>query len=86
MSRNKDIKLLHEMTGLSYRKCRSLMKANGWHLWKALPIDTIIKQFPEALANSFKVVSDTLTYITETMQKLIEEFNRTITEGESYDN
>lgn len=78
MSRNKDIKLLHDMTGLSYKECRALMKANNWDLCKALPIDDIIKQLPEALANCFKVLSDTLTYIAETTQKLIEDFNKAL--------
>ena len=36
MSRNKDIKYLHDVTGWSYKLCRQKMKDNNWDLWQAL--------------------------------------------------
>ena len=36
MSRNKDIQLLHEVTGKPYSVCRAQMKAVNWDLGKAL--------------------------------------------------
>lgn len=35
MSRNKDIKALHQWTGKPYKECRAIMKANDWDLLKA---------------------------------------------------
>lgn len=34
MSRNKDIKALHQWTGKPYKECRAIMKANGRKGWK----------------------------------------------------
>ena len=36
MSRNRDIKALHEMTGLNYSVLRKALKTNGWNSWRAL--------------------------------------------------
>lgn len=36
MSRNRDIKTLHEMTGIKYSELRNALKANGWNSWRAL--------------------------------------------------
>jgi hypothetical protein len=35
MSRNKDIKMLHDFTGCDYSVLRKALKANKWDLWKA---------------------------------------------------
>ncbi len=36
MSRNKDIKMLHDLTGYDYSVLRKALKANKWDSWKAL--------------------------------------------------
>jgi hypothetical protein len=36
MSRNRDIKTLHEMTGFKYSVLRKALKTNGWNSWRAL--------------------------------------------------
>ena len=36
MSRNRDIKTLHEMTGFKYSILRKALKTNGWNSWRAL--------------------------------------------------
>lgn len=41
MSRNKDIKLLHEWTGWSYKECRKQMKNHSWNLYKALVFEEV---------------------------------------------
>lgn len=60
MSRNKDIKFLHKVTGWSYKKCRAHMKANHWDLIKALPIGDILGQLPEIISNTMKVMSEAI--------------------------
>lgn len=55
MSRNKDIKLLHEATGLSYKSCRRYMKANHWDFTSAYFSATGLDKIPElqrAVANA----------------------------------
>ena len=51
MSRNKDIKALHQWTGKPYKECRAIMKANGWDLFKASglgELPEILKTLSEA--------------------------------------
>lgn len=36
LSRNKSIKALHDLTPLSYKDCRAILKNNSWDLNKAL--------------------------------------------------
>lgn len=36
MSRNRDIKTLHEMTGFKYSVLRKALKTNGWNSWRAI--------------------------------------------------
>ena len=52
MSRNKDIKFLHDFTGLPYSVCRKRMKACHWDLAKAIGFDAInelIGKMPEII-------------------------------------
>lgn len=36
LSRNKSIKILHELTGITYKECRTKLKACNWDLGTAL--------------------------------------------------
>lgn len=60
MSRNKDIKLLHEITGWSYKECRKRMKANHWKISKVLggSFDLI----SEIISNALNVMRRQLTF------------------------
>ena len=49
MSRNKDIKLLHEWTGWSYKECRKQMKDNHWNLCQAFNFEGLISKLPDLL-------------------------------------
>jgi hypothetical protein len=42
LSRNKTIKILHELTGKTYKECREALKVNNWSLGDALGINTLI--------------------------------------------
>lgn len=51
MSRNKTIKLMHELTGQSYKHCRTELKAHRWNLYEVLgssvSIDSAILELME---------------------------------------
>ena len=65
MSKNKDIKLLHDMTDLSYKECRSLMKKHHWDYWGAffdannLPYDSIL-EFAEEFGKNMAMICNKL--------------------------
>lgn len=66
MSRNKDIKFLHEFTGLPYSVCRRRMKACGWDLMKAIGSDQIrriIEAMPDIIDNLGKAINRLLAGI-----------------------
>lgn len=70
MSRNKDIKLLHRMTGLPYKECRRMMKEHHWQLWDALPINRIIKELPEMVANIMEHMAEALAQVGQAVKEL----------------
>lgn len=60
MSKNKDIKYLHEFTGLPYSVCRRRMKACRWDLMKAIGFDQvkeIIEVMPDIIDNLGKAMN-----------------------------
>lgn len=88
MSRNKDIKLLHEITGCSYKECRRRMKANHWDLGLALlphwvkafnnlgllePIRESFKTLADGISNSLTVLDEWLTEISNPFEQKGEE-------------
>ena len=71
MSRNKDIKALHDWTGLSYKECRQFMKSNNWILISAL-IDANAWELPEFLENFSKAMQDFGRALAESLNKACE--------------
>ena len=71
MSRNKDIKALHDWTGLSYKECRQLMKSNNWILISAL-IDANAWELPKFLENFSKAIQDFGRALAESLNKACE--------------
>lgn len=67
MSRNKDIKLLHEITGWSYKECRKRMKENQWDWYKACGFQEIIDRIPSIMDG----VSEALTKVTESAADMV---------------
>lgn len=68
MSRNKDIKFLHYITGEPYSICRKRLKAAKWSLERVLfpslePLATTMEAISDALANLGNAVSDALKKI-----------------------
>lgn len=68
MSKNKDIKALHQWTGKPYRECRALMKANGWDLLKASglgELPEIFKTARDAVNDAIDALGDMATSLRE---------------------
>ena len=66
MSKNKDIKYLHEFTGQPYSVCRKRMKACGWDLAKAIGFDHVkgmIEVLPDIIDNFGKAMNGILAGI-----------------------
>lgn len=81
MSRNKDIKLLHDLTGWSYKKCRAHMKANHWDIVKALPIGDVLGKLPELLSNTMAVMSEAINLVANTARDFASQFTQAINES-----
>lgn len=85
MSRNKDIKALHEMTGFNYSVLRKALKSNGWNSWRALcsikgvdpdclfefgsKFGEFIEDFCKALLPICEAVAQFVATFTEAIQK-----------------
>lgn len=82
MSRNKDIKLLHEITGLSYKECRAKMKRCGWDFTAALfdgnpfvlvlqeGFDTFVKALEQAVISAAQAVEAFGEALAETLNNV----------------
>lgn len=75
MSRNKDIKLLHDITGKSYKKCRQLMKASGWDITKAIKIEDILPDIAKIANQTAKVIQELADRIAEIIPVMVENIN-----------
>jgi len=68
MGRNKDIKLLHDITGNPYRVCRAKLKENKWDLLEAFDDGDVLRrklvgpagELAKELANSLERVAEIL--------------------------
>lgn len=72
MGRNKDIKLLHEVTGLSYKECRARMKRHSWNFSRALfdgnPFGCLsdgFKKFQKAVSDAAEMIADAVNVIAD---------------------
>ena len=85
MSRNKDIKFLHEFTGMPYSVCRRQMKACGWDLMKALGYDQmekIIEAMPDIIDNLGKAMNRILASIGTALKTIGQNLEETYGELE----
>lgn len=75
MSRNKDIKLLHEWTGWSYKECRKQMKDHHWDLWQAFNFEELISKLPDLLENismAIAKVYEATADVVKSLMKVLE--------------
>lgn len=80
MSKNQKVEYMHNATGLSYKECRSLLKANNWDLFKAMGFDDILEKvatFGTALAKSLKPAIDA---VCEGCRRLAESVGKALSE------
>ena len=70
MSRNKDIKFMHEVTGRSYKECRKKLKDNHWDLFKAMGYEEALKYISDALPRICEDIAGALKYMAEAAAKL----------------
>ena len=70
MSRNKDIKYLHQVTGLPYSECRKKMKAYHWDVGTALG-DAIVDDL-SAISYAGNIMLDSLHDFAESVKKAFE--------------
>lgn len=74
MSRNKDIKWLHQVTEPPYSECRKKMKARHWDVGAALEdaLEDVLDGDLLTLKKTGNAVVDSLCEIAETFKKVIE--------------
>lgn len=78
MSRNKDIKFLHDISGKSYKECRQIMKASGWDLIKALQITDILPTIERIAKQATAVIQDLADRIAQIMPAVVEIINNSM--------
>lgn len=97
MSRNKDIKMLHDLTGYDYSVLRKALKANKWDSWKAvcdikgIDPDAIFElgrkcgEFVRQLSEALKPALETLGKAVATMAEVAKKQTLTsLTDPERY--
>lgn len=86
MSRNKDIKFLHDFTGKSYKECRALMKEHHWNLGEALGssldfISVAVDGLIDAFKPAVQALSEAITQIADAASKAAQVYFENISEG-----
>lgn len=77
MSRNKTIKVMHEMTGLPYSVCRKKLKENHWDLYYAMGFDRLYKEcekLVEHVGNLLRPAIETLCDATVKLMNDVAEY------------
>lgn len=75
MSRNKDIKLLHEWTGWSYKQCRKQMKDHHWDLYQAFDFEGLMSKLPylmESVSIAIAKVYEATADVVKSLKKVLE--------------
>lgn len=83
MGRNKDIKLLHEVTGLSYKECRARMKRHSWNFSRALfdgnpfvcCLDQGLDEFIKAVSDAAEMIADAVNGVADALVKAFKKVN-----------
>jgi len=68
MGRNKDIKLMHDITGNPYRVCRAKLKENKWDLLEALDFGDELRR---NLVDSVEAVTQAMINSIERMAEIL---------------
>lgn len=81
MSRNKDIKLLHNVTGWSFKRCRAHMKANHWDLVKAITLGDILGQLPKIISNTMAVMGEAINLFVSATRDFANQLTQAMNES-----
>ena len=86
MGRNKEIKMLHELTGEPYSVLRKTLKANGWNSWRALcyikGVDPDwLPEFAKKCEEFVKDFVEVMRPLTEAIADFVKNFTEAITEA-----
>ena len=72
MSRNKDIEMIHQITGWSYKESRRRYHENGHDLWKTLPFNS------EALNSLIESTKSALIAVSKATDELCQTFKEAL--------
>lgn len=70
MSRNKDIKYMHEVTGQPYSVCRKKLKESHWDLWEAMGYGEALALINTFAGNFSSVMRDALDALYDAVQDI----------------
>lgn len=80
MSKNQKVEYMHNATGLSYKECRSLLKANDWDLLKAMGFDDILEKATNTVLALTKSLKPALDALCEGCRRLAESVGKALSE------
>lgn len=80
MSKNQKVEYMHNATGLSYKECRSLLKANDWDLLKAMGFDDILEKVTNTVNALTKSLKPALDALCEGCRRLAESVGKALSE------
>ena len=84
LSRNKTIKILHSITGRSFKECREDLKANNWDLINALGLNRL-SDLTSGVYEAAQCVVKALNALYTAAVRATEVFINTLSEGLSND-
>lgn len=80
MSKNQKVEYMHNATGLSYKECRSLLKANDWDLLKAMGFDDILEKVTNTVLALTKSLKPAIDALCEGCRRLAESVGKALSE------
>lgn len=84
LSHNKTIKILHELTGKTYKECREALKVNNWSLEDALGIKVLIATL-QAVPETIERLRNCIIAMAEATNAAFNAFKDTFNEALSND-
>lgn len=80
MSKNQKVEYMHNATGLSYKECRSLLKANDWDLLKAMGFDDILEKVSNLAKSVGEILGPALEAMYESCKKIVKDLGKALGE------
>ena len=80
MSKNRKVEYMHHYTGLSYKECRSLLKANDWDLLKAMGFDDILEKVSNLAKSVGEILRPAIEAMAEGCKRLVESLGKALSE------